>query len=128
MTDNEEQYDQPTIHIFSTFPVEDNIVLGIGLTTIDYSTGQALTPDGVIPLAGRLPENTVFRSVMFVFAEEVNIEILLDDQIQFKGFIPAGRARFFDIKFDSINITTVIGTTTEVIATTYVIPPEFTSV
>jgi len=92
--------------IFVVFPVEDAYVFPVTLHSLDYITGK-VDVDGLpdLTLSGRLYQDETLKSVIFYLSHLVNVEILLNDDLQFKGPIPPGLFEVRHMNFNLIRLT-----------------------
>lgn len=88
--------------LFVVFPVEDAYVFPQVTHSLDFITGK-VDVDGAPDqtLSGRLMQDKTLQSVIFFMSHLINVEILLNDDLQFKGPIPAG---FFEIRHLNFNL------------------------
>lgn len=106
----------PNNNYFVTFPIEGTQTIAAGITRIDFINGKATLPDEtVIPLANRSLQVKPLQSIFFNIDNDINIEVSLNDEIIYKGIIPAKHFTIKNIKYDLIIITT--STTTEIAIT-----------
>lgn len=94
-------------NLFVTFPVSNTQTVITGALRIDFINGKATLPDEtVIPLANRSLQTKPLQSIFFNVNNDINIEMSLNDEITYKGLIPAGHFTIKNIKYDLIIITT----------------------
>lgn len=94
-------------NLFVTFPVSNTQTVITGTLRIDFINGKATLPDEtVIPLANRSLQTKPLQSIFFNVNNDINIEMSLNDEITYKGLIPAGHFTIKNIKYDLIIITT----------------------
>ena len=91
--------------LFVVFPVEDAYVFPVVTHTLDFLTGKV----GVAgaqdqSLSGRLDQDRTLQSVIFYMSHLINVEILLNDDLQFKGPIPPGLFEINHMNFNLIRI------------------------
>jgi len=91
--------------LFVVFPVEDAYAFPVATHSLDYITGK-VDVDGAADqsLSGRLEQDKTLQSVIFYITSLINVEILLNDDLQFKGPIPPG---LFEIRHMNFNLIRV---------------------
>lgn len=90
---------------FIVFPVEDAYVFPIATHSLDFITGK-VDVEGAQeqPLSGRLEQDKTLQSVLFYMSHLINVEILLNDDLQFKGPIPPGLFEIDHMNFNLIRV------------------------
>jgi len=90
---------------FIVFPVTDAHTFAQVTYTLDYITGKVdVAGANDLTLSGRLEQDKTLKSVLFYMTELINVEILLNDDLQFKGPIPEG---LFEIRHMNFNLIRV---------------------
>jgi hypothetical protein len=90
---------------FIVFPIEDAHVFPVVTHTLDFKTGKVDVAGAQDQsLSGRLEQDRTLRSVIFYMSHLINVEILLNDDLQFKGPIPPG---LFEIRHMNFNLIRV---------------------
>ena len=91
--------------LFIVFPIEDAYVFPVVTHSLDFLTGKVdVAGQNEQSLSGRLMQDKTLQSVIFFMSHLINVEILLNDDLQFKGPIPAG---IFEIKHLNFNLIRV---------------------
>jgi len=109
----------PEPDISVTFPISDTISLATGDTVLDFLSGKATLPDSSTRSIGnKISRDRPLKSVYLEINQDINIEMRLGDDIQYKGRVAAGSTELVNITFDQIVITTTTATTTFLTAST----------
>lgn len=91
--------------IFVTFPTNGTQIVGIGITTVDYLLGKVLLPNGIVmSLVRRIPKEYPLHSIYIDVGDDVNIEVLRGNEIQFAGLIRRGITRIPNITHDQLRV------------------------
>lgn len=103
---------------FIVFPIESTYVLTLVTHTLDFITGKVDVAGGTdLSLSGRLDQDKLLHSVMFYADQSFNVEIVCNDELQFKGPIPAGLFNLKNITFNLIRIDAIAAQTTIIVYT-----------
>ena len=98
-------------NFFVTFPISDTQTVTAGTTRVDFIRGRAVIANGDIkPLANRSTQINPLQSLFFYTDVNINIELSLENEIIYKGLIPAGSTTITDTKYDLLIITTSANT------------------
>jgi len=102
---------------FIVFPIEGLHTFAAVTYTLDFITGKVNIPGAAdLSLSGRLNQDEVLRSVIFYANQILNIELLLNDDLQFKGPMPTGWGCLFELDHKSFNLMRISPTLTKAIS------------
>lgn len=103
--------------LFIVFPVDSAYTFPLVTHTLDFKTGKVDVADAAdLTLSGRLDKDRDLQSVLFKVDKLLNVEILLNDDLTFKGAIPPG---LFAIQYITFNLIRIIPKTTTTIGMVY---------
>lgn len=96
---------------FIVFPIEGRHVFAATTYTLDFITGKVNIPGANdLSLSGRLQQDQVLRSVIIYCTQTLNVEILLNDDLQFKGPIISEFSTLFEMDHKAFNLIRVTPT------------------
>jgi len=96
---------------FIVFPIKGLHTFAAATYTFDFITGKVNIPGtSDLSLSGRLDQDEVLRSVMIYCTDVLNIEILLNDDLQFKGPIISPYKLLFEMDNKAFNLMRITPT------------------
>lgn len=102
---------------FIVFPVDSAYTFPLVTHSLDFITGKVdVEAAADLTLSGRLDKDKTLQSVLFKVDKLLNVEVLLNDDLKFKGPIPAG---IFGINHITFNLIRVIPKTATTIGMVY---------
>lgn len=109
----------PAGEIYVGFPNKDMVELGVGITIVDYIRGKAFLPNSsVIPLSRRINPEMPLRSAYFHVGNNVNVEVLYKETIQYAGMVTQGVFRIPNVVIDQIRVITTAVTEAFIVCST----------
>jgi len=97
---------------FIVFPIEGLHTFAAATYTFDFITGKVNIPGAAdLSLSGRLDQDEVLRSVLFYCTDVLNVELLLNDDLQFKGPIISPYRLLLEMDHKAFNLMRVTPTT-----------------
>lgn len=102
---------------FIVFPVDSAYTFPLVTHSLDFLTGKVdVEAAADLALSGRLDQDKDLQSVLFKVDKLLNVEILLNDDLKFKGAIPPG---LFGIQHITFNLIRVIPKTATTVGMIY---------
>lgn len=99
-------------NFFVTFPISNTQSVTAGTSRIDFIRGRAVIANAdIIPLSNRSTQIDPLQSLYIYTDTNINIKLLLEDKIIYKGVILAGSTTITDTKYDLMIITTTTQST-----------------